>query len=161
MAMYFHFIDLFVPFVRMLRSPLGDATNDGGSRASPVVTCEGRQYVDIPYPLLFPSHYQSDIVARLGLYYIYSLTKLHYCSFSYTDDILSTKILHLLVLLVLDNKMKASSELLLTFIPVSIFAQPQINLIKSPRCIQPVLNLNPKYCCHLPEIAKPRKTCYP
>ena len=38
----------------------------------------------------------------------------------YTDDILSIKMLSLLLLLTPDHKMKASSDLLVTFIPVSI-----------------------------------------
>ena len=39
--------------------------------------------------------------------------------FSYTDDVLSIKMMCLLLLLVPDHKTKASTDLLVTFIPVS------------------------------------------
>ena len=44
---------------------MGDATNSGGSQASPVITAEGQEDMDIPYPFPFPSHYRSDI--EMGL----------------------------------------------------------------------------------------------
>ena len=46
---------------------MGDATNSGESQASPVITVEGQEDVDIPYLLPFPAHYRSDVVMGLKL----------------------------------------------------------------------------------------------
>ena len=51
-----------------------DATNSGCNQASPVITIEGQEDVNIPYPFPFPSHYRSDIEMGLKLKVMSPLT---------------------------------------------------------------------------------------
>ena len=57
-------------------------------------------------------------VARLGFNFLPNFPAI-YGALSYTDDILSIKMMCLLLLLVPDHKTKAATDLLVTFVPVS------------------------------------------
>ena len=84
-----------------------------------------RQRLNPPTQQCHNAHWMSE---EVWFSLVIILINTFYCCFSCTDGTLSIKMLTLLLLLTPDHKTKASSDLLVTFIPVSIYTLPNHKL---------------------------------